>query len=507
LVYFGYQRPHASFRTQSSLLEATKSDFLLGKLRDGFQRTSKASTAELSLPGFQKLNVGHPGTPSLIESTDSGSACRPRYEIHFPSPDEGSKTTILRHHITTRNFFAMLLNKPLVGLTFYQALVDLHQRLQLYMPRDVDCAELLINYLTRNCLHNVSKDPIAAAGLLAWCEDPEVQWRDGWREGFVHCCGMYGRLEDLPESQDISHVSRTLLERSHLELEARIQTSETKLSSFDFDDIWAGTEAQLHPSRTVFDQFRRFLQQHYTKTYKHWPPTARGESNGTWLTSDIVFQLQRDFAALYEYHIDRTVVWDKAKSPGTTLISELDGQSVESKGTTLCLAKLLYHFDEQHRYTHIPHPFPLLPDPSVVHNETKQSKTHFFSSKAKALEKRLIYALSEASNATLLGPDIATNGLAEAFLRFEKTDGIGNVDPQSARKARWMLVYGALQVLATLSVDTPNLFFTEDVSYFLNPRLKGMPPWKTDAKEEFEEASSRLSYCWQTPKISWGKGV
>jgi len=70
-----------------------------------------------------------------------------------------------------------------------------------------------------------------------------------------------------------------------------------------------------------------------------------------------------------------------------------------------------------------------------------------------------------------------------------------------------MLVYGALQVLATLSVDTPNLFFTEDVSYFLNPRLKGMPPWKTDAKEEFEEASSRLSYCWQTPKISWGKGV
>ena len=401
----------------------------------------------------------------------------------------------------------MLLRKPLVGLTFYQALVDLHQRLQIYMPRNVNCTDFLKSYLTENNLHNVSNDPAAAAGLLAWCEDAEVRWQDGWRESFVHCCGMYAHLKYLPEMRDISHVTRTLLERSHLELEARIQVAESRLSNFDFDDMWSGSEAQLHPSRAVFDRFRGFLQQHYSKIYKRWPPSISESANGTWLTSDIVFRLQRDFAALFEYHVDRDVVWDRIKDPHTmhwNMICESNGKSVESKDTEVCLGKLLYRFDEKQKYDHLPRPFPLLPDSIAMNGELKPSKNFFFGSKARALEKRVILAFSEASNATLLGPDVAANGLAEAFLRFEKSDSVGDTDAQSARKARWMLLYGVLQVLSTLSVDTPNLSFTENVSYFLNPRLKGTPPWKTHKGDGFEEASPRLSYCWVAPSACWG---
>ena len=94
----------------------------------------------------------------------------------------GSRTDVLRYHVTTRNFFAFLLRKPLVGLTFYQALVDLHQRLDGYLP-DVDSAVALQSYLVMTGLVNVSNEPRAAAGLLAWSED--VVWNNGWREAYV----------------------------------------------------------------------------------------------------------------------------------------------------------------------------------------------------------------------------------------------------------------------------------------------------------------------------------
>lgn len=68
-----------------------------------------------------------------------------------------------------------------------------------------------------------------------------------------------------------------------------------------------------------------------------------------------------------------------------------------------------------------------------------------------------------------------------------------------------MLLYGVLQVLATLSVDVPDLCFSDGVSYFVNARLKGTPPWEGGAEAVFEEASHKASYCWKTTE-SWGKG-
>jgi len=59
-----------------------------------------------------------------------------------------------------------------------------------------------------------------------------------------------------------------------------------------------------------------------------------------------------------------------------------------------------------------------------------------------------------------------------------------------------MLIYGVLQVLATISVDTPHLYFRNNVSYFLNPRLKGTPPWELAKDHAFEEASPFDSHCW-----------
>ena len=103
-----------------------------------------------------------------------------QYKLYMDARSGGSKVDVLRHHITTRNFFAFLLRKPLVGFTYYQALVDLHERLDEYLPAGVDSAVALQSYLVMIGLVNVSNEPRAAAGLLAWSED--VRWNNGWRE-------------------------------------------------------------------------------------------------------------------------------------------------------------------------------------------------------------------------------------------------------------------------------------------------------------------------------------
>lgn len=114
------------------------------------------------------------------ESSKKNQESGVQYKLYMDARYGGSKVDVLRYHITTRNFFAFLLRKTLVGFTYYQALVDLHERLDEYLPTGVDSAVALQSYLVMIGLVNVSNEPRAAAGLLAWSED--VRWNNGWRE-------------------------------------------------------------------------------------------------------------------------------------------------------------------------------------------------------------------------------------------------------------------------------------------------------------------------------------
>jgi hypothetical protein len=124
------------------------------------------------------------------------------------------------------------------------------------------------------------------------------------------------------------------------------------------------------------------------------------------------------------------------------------------------------------------------------------------SNEDKMAERKIALAYTEATNIYVLGTEFVSNKLADAFVRFEKNDKPSEVDPSAARRGRWVLIYGILQALASVSVDSPGLRYKEDVSYHLNSRLRGTPPWK-GANQDTEEASHRASYCWQTPK-TWG---
>ena len=498
------------------MLEEVGSDILTSKLHEGLRRNPQSTSPTHGLEqdlGHMRVNV-RPGLPRTSSGTVSIASVASadaheapvRYQIHFPAPDGAGRQDLLRYHLTTRNFFALLLSRPLVGLTFYQALIDLHQRLRLYLPGDPNCALIIIRCLMENSLHNVCNDPAAAAGLLAWSEDDEICWQEGWREGFVHCSGMYTQLRAMPEFRDVSHTSRTLLERANLERQVRIQEAEDHLSTFEFSDIWPENTQHLRSVRTTFEYMRRFLREYYQKAYNSWPPKGPKESEDIWLTRTIVARLQTDFDRLYDYFVDKDIVWTSLKYPNERSLGLVCSKTNPSAGATddNFLAGCFKRFDQKHKFTSIPHPYPLLPA-SLSDDAAKQHKPSLFSSKSKTLEKRIALAYSEATNLPKLqkASDFGANGLVDAFIKFEQSDRPTEVEPRAARKGRWMMLYGILQVLSKISVDTPDLYFAGDVAYFLNPRLKGTPPWSYGSAQGqvYEEAHSKLAHCWRNYEV------
>ena len=83
---------------------------------------------------------------------------------------------------------------------------------------------------------------------------------------------------------------------------------------------------------------------------------------------------------------------------------------------------------------------------------------------------------------------------------------VETLDPFEARRGRWVLIYGILQVLATVSVDSPNLRYKEGVQYHLGPQMKGVVPWGELGSRPEEEAEHIQSHCWVVPS-TWNPAV
>jgi hypothetical protein len=77
------------------------------------------------------------------------------------------------------------------------------------------------------------------------------------------------------------------------------------------------------------------------------------------------------------------------------------------------------------------------------------------------------------------------------------------VSPTDARLGRWILLYGILQVLSTVSVDVAGLKYKDKIKYFISPSLEGCPPWRSpDAAPLMIEGCQERSYCWTAP-LAW----
>lgn len=523
----GTARQKPSFRLSSGIIRATESDYLITLLDEGYT----GGSVNVSPPPSVVHQEGGQLTPpasedaNIPEEQDSHD-----FEIYFPTPPNLSKLDQLRHQITTRNVFALLCHASLVGLSLHQALTDLHTRLESYMAPENDNVGQMAHYVTARALDDVRSDPETAVSLLAWAEASEVRWEEGWRECFVHCAGMFGgELERCPDFKYVTPITRALLERASLEMQLRVQSAEERLSEFAFADMWpAGPFANV-PARMAAERLRHMLLSHYTRAYGSWPPSSshtasfqpgsydssEGETDA-WLTRTVAMNLQRDFGALYEYLVNRDIVWDVSEARSSRkwmMVSKSGNRAFDADIADLPLTDMVIEWDNRLRFPHIPHAYPLVPESIPPSPSSSREGSLFRSSKkdtkpgpgnrAGGLDRRVQLAYTESTNIYSLGGTFVQNELVDSFVRFEKGDKIGEIDPAVARRGRWVLIYGILQILATVAVDDPHVRYLDKVPYHLNPRLNGMriPPWGTAA---VDEACHELSYCWTAP-AGWGR--
>jgi len=529
LVYLGSKgqipRPQASFRLSSHIIEATESRLLITLLREGLQDDDESTMyfppspvgAPPMLRSTQAARNRRYTPPASEDLSLTDADAQISYHIYFPTPSGLSKSEAYRHALTTRNVFALLYHASLVGNSLCQALTDLLARMDAWMPADADNVGTILNYISARQLDDTRNDPELAISLLAWSENTEVHWEEGWREAFVHSVGMYPDADGCADFKAVSPISRALLDRAYLEMQLRVQTAEDHLGDFSFDINWpSSTPSSDNSAHASAERLRLFLQEHYSQAWGVWPPPSRtgparaGED--VWLDRDLVQRLQRDFGALYDYLVDREVLWDESETRSTRkwmMVSKSNTKTFVPDTLDLAMTDVLIEYDNRMRYPHVPHPFPLIPDSispaagSAAQSRFKWDKTPSKSVEDRGLERRVQLAYTEATNIEMLGTDCMQSDLVDAFVRFEKSDLVGIVDPSIARRGRWVLIYAILQTLASVSVDSPNVRYKEGVSYLLSPRLKGtkIPPWK-GAQTAVAEATHESSYCWRTP-LAW----
>ncbi|KAG5783353.1 hypothetical protein H9Q73_002970 [Fusarium xylarioides] len=474
LIYLGKKgQSLPSMRVSSHIIEAINSRYLISLLDegliDGYTHSPSSPNTESYGRKLGQEFRNSPLTPPASGRTSIGDmGGQVLYEMHFPPPQNMKSIDQLRHQLTTRNFFAMLLNASMVGLSLHEALSDLHVRLDSYMPPNNDNVGQLVRYLYNRDLDDVRNNPALAVSLLIWSEEPDVRWEEGWRVCFTHCVGMFDLVQKYKDFKRINTNTRKLMEMASHEMQYRVQAAEERLAGFRYQDIWTFTPHTGSEMRAI-ERLKDMLLQHFEQEYGSWPPSQSDSRSGrsvgssrpeTWLTRTLAMKLQKDFGELHK------------------------GDALDD---------MLIDFDNKHRFPHIPHPFPLLPESTSAAGSFRRGITKTRGDQISALEERIRLAYTE--NTGFDEPEIK---LADAFERFEKTDDIGDMDPATARRSRWILIYGILQSLASVSVDDEKVQYNDKVDYHLCPRLEGakIPPWKRGTSEGVGQGSHERSYCW-----------
>ncbi|KIW01518.1 uncharacterized protein PV09_06996 [Verruconis gallopava] len=458
---------------------------------------------------------------SLYGDQHDDSAVEITHEIWFRAPSHIKRPDIQRrHHMATRNYIALLYGLPIIGNDFYEMLSDLQNVMDTYYELNEpserwNSAQVIVQYLTQRRLDDVRGSLTNALGLLTWSEQPNVLWDAGYLEAFVHSVGMMTQATmKTKEYRNLSQVTRHKLQMAYNGSQLRLIEAEERLARFDFPEMWyVDGVANNSPIQKSFESFREFLFAFYEEEYGSWPPRSE-DHQGHWLSRAVMTRLQADFGAVYNYWVDRDIVWDGNESRSSRkwemVPKRLRAGGFEADSPGFPITDMLIGFDSSQKYDHIPHPYPLLPEtrlPSPKLQSSRKNLLSKFRSKDKEAipdvkqQYQMALAFNQASNINRLGTTFEDNKLLESISTYEKSATTSTMTPSEARLGRWVLLYGILQVLSTISVDTVGLKYKDKVRYYINPSLEGCPPWRSpDAAPLMIEACQQRSYCWTAPQ-------
>lgn len=111
------------------------------------------------------------------------------YELYIPAPEGFVREEAFQWHLTTRNFFAFLFRKPLVGTHLGGALVDLQERLHLFRSaQPLANQSVFMEYAEETGYLNFTHRPDNALAMLYYAGHYEI--KDLWIDAYAHCVGM-----------------------------------------------------------------------------------------------------------------------------------------------------------------------------------------------------------------------------------------------------------------------------------------------------------------------------
>lgn len=373
--------------------------------------------------------------------------------MFIPAPDDASRQDSFKWHVTTRNFFAFLLGKPLVGFEMGQTFVDLQERLQLFRPGLVNNHEDFLQYAEDQGYRDFSECTDYALASLFYAETYKL--RDAWVDAFAHCVGMNESLSLSPEYASTSRLTKALVTRAYLDVDIHLGQVTAALSKFLDDDLSPAYLGLTPAARSHLGRFRRFLHSFYVKKFGYWPP-PRGSAFPKALYKSMYF----DFRNLYNLLVDTSSTTDFAL------------QGPASGG--ICVLQNVDSFDKRHRFTPQSHPLPLIP--SYVESTKKMESKKALRQLALTSQhnnansiQTISAALAAATN--VQEPAATSSNIVQEYIHFERTysstlnqrdEKVSVVD---ARKIRWLLIYGTLQYLVSALRAPREVRDTETAEY------------------------------------------
>ncbi|KAK6440724.1 hypothetical protein LTR95_003057 [Oleoguttula sp. CCFEE 5521] len=406
--------------------------------------------------------------PIESDSSDSGyeSPLRPsrRFELYLPAPADLTRDQTYAYHVTTRNYFAYLTGKQaLVGEKLGTALADLWDRVKAWEQGNDSTTKLLEFCESQGYMHLAENTQYATA-VLNLAE--RARLRDLWVHAFVHCVGMHDRLDWSPEFDSLSNVTKAMVKRASLEMDLHIARVIRAFGGFLEEALGAEHLGLSKASRDHLDRFRSFLHGHYLEQLGYFPPSTSDPFD-----KDLWMNMYQDFHALYMYLVDVDSVDDMA--------------SILNTSGGVCVFQNVRAFDLRHGYDPLPHPQPLLPQaeaPRRIIDAQRTLRTFKLgrSDAAPASKPKTTPKLDLAAATNTLDEELMAFPIIQEYQRFERQKLEDKVSPAEARKVRWLLIYGVLQMLISITRAPPEVKDVEAASYPLCVLTTGGPPWDDD---------------------------
>ncbi|KAF1958935.1 hypothetical protein CC80DRAFT_468778 [Byssothecium circinans] len=359
-----------------------------------------------------------------------------KVELFIPAPDDASREDAFKWHITTRNFFAYVFGKSLVGEQLGQALVDLQERMHLFRSGRGNNHQDLFTYTDSQGYSEFVNCADYALGTLYYAEHYKL--RDVWIDAFAHCVGMNETLTTSPEYAPLSSLTKALITRAYLEMDIKLGRVTATVRNFLEEDVSPTHLGLSDGALTHLGWFRSFLHDFYVEKFGYWPPPK-----GACFPQAMFKSLYRDFKNLYDYLVDRESTPD------------ISSQKPALGG--ICVLQNIQSFDTRHKFPSQPHPLPLLPSEIPLRSRTDSQKsliTLTLSSKPAKTDRYLTAraALTAATNTTDV--IVLNSPIVQAYKRFERQWAQHlreeKVSMTEARKVRWILIYCTLQYLSSV---------------------------------------------------------